>query len=106
MSRLIQDYKDRIVPHLQSALGRTNVHSLPRLTKIVVSMGVGKAVDDRKRLDVAAEHLTRLYADGQVVPLGSRAFDVLAAIVEAGGERQERWNDDHARRGSDRLSHV
>ena len=60
MSRLIQDYKDRIVPHLQSALGRTNVHSLPRLTKIVVSMGVGKAVDDRKRLDVAAEHLTQL----------------------------------------------
>ncbi len=60
MSRLIQDYNDRIVPLLREALGRTNVHSLPRLEKIVVSMGVGKAVEDRKRLDSAAEHLTQL----------------------------------------------
>jgi large subunit ribosomal protein L5 len=60
MSRLISEYRDRIVPELQTALGRTNIHSLPRLEKIVVSMGVGKAVEDRKRLDVAAEHLTQL----------------------------------------------
>jgi large subunit ribosomal protein L5 len=60
MSRLIQDYNDRIVPLLREALGRTNIHSLPRLEKIVVSMGVGKAVEDRKRLDSAAEHLTQL----------------------------------------------
>ncbi len=60
MSRLISEYRDRIVPELQAALGRTNVHSLPRLDKIVVSMGVGKAVEDRKRLDQAAEHLTQL----------------------------------------------
>jgi large subunit ribosomal protein L5 len=60
MSRLMAEYKTRIVPELQQALGRKNVLSLPRLEKIVVSMGVGKAVEDRKKLDAAAEHLAQL----------------------------------------------
>ncbi|MFZ9089517.1 MAG: 50S ribosomal protein L5 [Planctomycetaceae bacterium] len=60
MSRLISEYRDRIVPQLQESLGRSNVHSLPRLEKIVESICVGKAVEDRKRLDQAMEHLTQL----------------------------------------------
>ncbi|MEY2727632.1 MAG: ribosomal protein [Planctomycetota bacterium] len=60
MSRLMAEYTARIVPELQNALGRKNVLSLPRLEKIVVSMGVGKAVEDRKKLDQAAEHLAQL----------------------------------------------
>jgi large subunit ribosomal protein L5 len=60
MSRLMAEYTARIVPELQKALGRQNVLSLPRLEKIVVSMGVGKAVEDRKKLDQAAEHLAQL----------------------------------------------
>jgi len=60
MSRLMAEYTARIVPELQNALGRKNVLSLPRLDKIVVSMGVGKAVEDRKKLDQAAEHLAQL----------------------------------------------
>lgn len=60
MSRLMVDYQKRILPELQQSLGRKNPHSIPRLTKIVVSMGVGEAVNDRKRLDQAAEQLTQL----------------------------------------------
>lgn len=60
MSRLMVEYKSRIIPELQQSLGRQNALSLPRLEKIVVSMGVGKAVEDRKRLDQAAEHLAQL----------------------------------------------
>jgi len=60
MSRLQQEYLSRIVPELQEKLGRKNIHSIPRLQKIVVSMGVGEAVNDRKRLDQAAEQLTQL----------------------------------------------
>ena len=60
MSRLQEDYLTRIVPELQAKLGRTNIHSIPRLQKIVVSMGVGEAVNDRKRLDQAAEQLMQL----------------------------------------------
>lgn len=60
MSRLISEYRSRIVPELQQLLGRKNIHAVPRLLKIVVSMGVGEAVNDRKRLDQAAEQLTQL----------------------------------------------
>ncbi|MFN9721134.1 MAG: 50S ribosomal protein L5 [Planctomycetota bacterium] len=60
MSRLMQEYKSRIVPELQEKLGRKNTLSIPRLQKIVISMGVGEAVNDRKRLDQAADQLTQL----------------------------------------------
>ncbi len=60
MSRLQSEYKSRIVPELQAAFGRKNIHSIPRLLKIVVSMGVGEAVNDRKRLDQAAEQLGQI----------------------------------------------
>lgn len=60
MSRLLEDYRKRIVPELQSTLGRKNIHAIPRLQKIVVSMGVGEAVNDRKRLDQAVDQLTML----------------------------------------------
>jgi large subunit ribosomal protein L5 len=56
----MEEYKSRIVPALQEKLGRKNVHSIPRLQKIVISMGVGEAVNDRKRLDQAADQLTQL----------------------------------------------
>lgn len=60
MTRLLEDYNNRIVPELKQTLGRKNVHAIPKLLKIVVSMGVGEAVNDRKRLDQAADQLTQL----------------------------------------------
>lgn len=60
MTRLITEYRERIVPELRTQLGRKNVHSIPKLEKIVVSMGVGEAINDRKRLDSAADHLMML----------------------------------------------
>lgn len=60
MARLLEDYNTRIVPKLKQDLGRKNSHAIPKLQKIVVSMGVGEAVNDRKRLDQAADQLTQL----------------------------------------------
>ena len=60
MTRLLTDYNTRIVPELKQSLGRSNSHAIPKLLKIVVSMGVGEAVNDRKRLDQAADQLTML----------------------------------------------
>jgi len=42
---------------LRERLGRKNVHSLPALEKIVVSMGLGKSRDEPKRIDAAMEDL-------------------------------------------------
>ena len=57
MSRLQEFYNDTVVPKLSEKLGIKNRYALPRLKKIVVSMGVGKATQERKRLDEAAQHL-------------------------------------------------
>lgn len=60
MARLLKQYHDKIVPALKEKLERPNVHSLPKLQKIIINMGVGEAVQDRKKLDEAVEHLTLL----------------------------------------------
>ncbi len=58
--RLMERYYKEIVPHLQKKLGRTNRLSLPRLQKIVLNMGVGKALQDKNRIEQAAEQLTQI----------------------------------------------
>jgi large subunit ribosomal protein L5 len=60
MARLQERYKKEIVPQLKKKLGRTNELSLPRLQKIVVNMGVGKALQDKNRLEQAAEQLAQI----------------------------------------------
>jgi len=60
MPRLLEKYRTEIVPELAKELGRDNVHSLPRLTKIVVSMGLGKSVSERKRIEEATEQLAQI----------------------------------------------
>lgn len=67
MARLLDRYRTEIVPKLQSELGRTNTHSLPQLEKIVVSMGVGKAIQDQKILDEAMDHLAQITGQKPVI---------------------------------------
>ena len=59
MTRLHEEYRSRIIPELKASLGKSNIHAVPRLQKIVVSMGVGEAVNDRKRLDQAVDQLKK-----------------------------------------------
>jgi len=58
--RLMERYHKEILPYLAQKLGRTNRHSLPKLEKIVVNMGVGKAIQDKNRMEQAAEQLTQI----------------------------------------------
>src|SRR5262245_51797154 len=60
MSRMLDRYKNEIIPALKKKLGRTNVMSLPKLKKISVNMGVGKALQDKNRLQEAADHLAKI----------------------------------------------
>ncbi len=60
MARLQDRYRNEIVKQLAEKLGRNNPHSLPRLQKIVVNMGVGKALQDKNRMDQAAEQLAQI----------------------------------------------
>jgi len=60
MARLQDRYKNEIVNRLKEKLGRTNPLSLPRLQKIVANMGVGKALQDKNRMEQAAEQLGQI----------------------------------------------
>lgn len=60
MARLMDKYKQEILPKLADKVGRKNILSLPKLKKIVVNMGVGKALQDKNRMEQAAESLTQI----------------------------------------------
>ncbi|MCL2324365.1 MAG: 50S ribosomal protein L5 [Actinomycetia bacterium] len=55
--RLRTQYLEEVAPAIKKQLGITNVMEIPRLTKIVVNMGVGAAVADSKQLDAAIRDL-------------------------------------------------
>ena len=57
MPRLKDKYRDEIGPRLQEQLGLDNPMETPRFTKIVVNMGVGEAVGDRKQIESAVDEL-------------------------------------------------
>ena len=56
--RLKQRYEKEVLPALTKSLGRTNRLSLPRLQKIVINMGVGSAISEKKHLEEAVAALT------------------------------------------------
>ena len=60
VARLKQEYKDKIVPALTEEFGYKNVMQVPKLTKIVISRGVGAAVADKKLVDHAVDELTKI----------------------------------------------
>jgi len=57
MARLKDLYKSKIVPDLLKEFGYKNPMAVPRMEKIVVSMGVGKATQDKKFLELARNDL-------------------------------------------------
>ena len=56
--RLKKVYKDKIAPELFKELGYTSVMQIPALKKVVVSMGVGEALANKKLLDAAVSDIT------------------------------------------------
>ncbi|MEX0699173.1 MAG: 50S ribosomal protein L5 [Acidimicrobiia bacterium] len=56
--RLKTVYNDTIAAQLRKELGLANAMEVPRLEKIVVNMGVGEAVGDRKQIEAAMDELS------------------------------------------------
>ena len=66
-SRLREIYEKQVVPELVKEFGYTNALAVPKLDKIVLNMGVGEAVSDKKKLDAAVVDLTAIAAQKPVV---------------------------------------
>ena len=60
MNSLQQRYVEEIRPQLMTDHGFTSVMQVPKLVKVTLNMGVGKAIADRKLLDGAMDDLTKI----------------------------------------------
>jgi len=58
--RLKARYKSEIAPALQKQFNFSNVMQIPTLTKVVVNMGVGEAINDKKLLENAASDMATI----------------------------------------------
>src|SRR5947207_1644949 len=74
MARLLDRYNQEIRARLSETLGQKNPHALPKLTKIVVNMGVGSAVTDRKHLDEAAANLATITGQKPLITKSKQAI--------------------------------
>ena len=82
MSETVQDYTPRlkalyretIAPKLKDDLGLQNVMQIPKLEKVVLNMGVGDAVNDRKSIDNAFEEMQAIAGQKPVVTKAKKSI--------------------------------
>jgi len=74
MPRLLERYQKEILPALAEKLGRTNRLSLPRLTKIVLNMGVGKAISEKKHMEDAVDAMRQIVGQKPVITLSRKSI--------------------------------
>jgi large subunit ribosomal protein L5 len=60
MSRLKERYSKDVVPTLTKEFGYTNIMAVPKITKIVVNMGLGEGTQNGKIVDTGAEELGKI----------------------------------------------
>ena len=60
MNRLKQKYEKEVVPKLSKDLGIANKLALPKITKVVVNMGVGDAIKNKEAMDAAKKDLATI----------------------------------------------
>ena len=73
MARLQEQYKNEIIPKLQKELGVSNSMSVPKIEKITINMGLGKALGDKKVLESALEGLGLISSQKPVTCLARKS---------------------------------
>jgi large subunit ribosomal protein L5 len=58
--RLLERYRSELAAALQKKFQRTNPHAIPKIEKIVINMGVGEAISEKKYLEEAVTALTQI----------------------------------------------
>ena len=57
MARLLDRYRQEIIPELKKQLNIINTLAVPKLDKVVINMGVGKATEQKDRIEAAVTDL-------------------------------------------------
>lgn len=74
MARLLEKYQQQVVPQLIKKFSYKNKLSVPKIQKIVVNMGVGKAVENKKLIEEATKHLSIVTGQKPIVTAAKKAI--------------------------------
>lgn len=74
MTYLKEKYKNEVVPAMVKTFGYTNALQVPRITKVVVNMGVGDAIQNPKALDAAVADMTAITGQKPVITRAKRSI--------------------------------
>jgi large subunit ribosomal protein L5 len=72
--RLRERYFKELLPALSQKLGRDNLHALPRVQKVVINMGVGSAISEKKHIEDAMAALTQIAGQKAAVTRSRKAI--------------------------------
>jgi large subunit ribosomal protein L5 len=76
MARLKEIYTKEVVPALVKQFGYKSTMEVPRIDKIVLNMGVGEAIGDKKLLENAAADMTKISGQKPVITKARKAIAV------------------------------
>jgi len=101
MARLREKYQQEVVPALRKEFGYTSVMAVPKITKVVVNMGLGEATQNAKVVDTGADELGKITGQKAAVRRAKKSiaqFKVrqgmpIGAMVTLRGERMYEFLD-------------
>ena len=73
MPRLLTRYREEVVPKLQAEFGMSNRLAVPRLEKIVINMGLGRALAESERIPAAVQDLSMITGQRPMVTKARRS---------------------------------
>lgn len=74
MNRLKERYQKELVPALMKELQLENVMQVPRISKVLVNIGMGEALDNAKALDAAVNDVTQITGQKPVITKAKKAI--------------------------------
>src|SRR4026207_2552384 len=101
MNRLKDKYRKEVVPALTKEFGYKNIMAVPRVTKVVVNMGLGEATSNAKVVDTGADELGKITGQKAAVrkakksigPFKERQGMPIGAMVTLRGDRMYEFLD-------------
>jgi large subunit ribosomal protein L5 len=99
--RLRDKYRAEVIPALQKEFGYKNVMAVPKVTKVVVNMGLGEATQNAKVIDTGAEELGKITGQKAAVRKAKKSIaqfkvrqgQAIGAMVTLRGDRMFEFLD-------------
>lgn len=73
-TRLKEKYQKEVIPALKEKFGYKNVNQVPKLVKIVMNMGLGRAIQDPKIIEEAVDELSKITGQKPVITKSKKAI--------------------------------